>query len=133
MFGKKQLFVFDLDGTLFNTLGDLAPAVNYALRHFGLPEHDTEKIRSFIGNGSMKLVERSMGDAALPQNMAQSGIHIADVHRVYTDFYWEHCTENTTPNPHILEFLKGTDARCAVLTNKPLAPTLKIFKKFGIE
>ena len=40
MLQKKSLIVFDLDGTLFNTLGDLAVAVNYALRHFGLPEHD---------------------------------------------------------------------------------------------
>ena len=67
MLQKKSFIVFDLDGTLFNTLGDLAVAVNFALRHFGLPEHSEEKVRSFIGNGSMKLIERSMGEAARPE------------------------------------------------------------------
>ena len=58
MLPKKSLIVFDLDGTLFNTLGDLAVAVNFALRQFGLPEHDEQRVRTFIGNGSMKLIER---------------------------------------------------------------------------
>ena len=56
MLHKKSLIVFDLDGTLFNTLGDLAVAVNFALAHFGLPQHSEERVRTFIGNGSMKLI-----------------------------------------------------------------------------
>ena len=133
MLSKKSLVVFDLDGTLFNTLGDLAVAVNYALRHFGLPEHSEEKVRSFIGNGSMKLIERSMGEAALSENIARTGVTVEKVHKVYSDFYWEHCTERTRPVPGIVEFLNRSKVRVALLTNKPLRPTEKILEHFGLR
>ena len=133
MLQKKSLIVFDLDGTLFNTLGDLAVAVNFALRHFGFPEHEEQRVRTFIGNGSMKLIERSMGEAALPENMARSGVTIEMVHKVYSDFYWEHCTKRTLPNPCVVEFLRDSKARVAILTNKPLRPTEKILEHFGLR
>ena len=132
MLQKKSFIVFDLDGTLFNTLGDLAVAVNFALRHFGLPEHDEQRVRTFIGNGSMKLIERSMGEAALPESMARSGVTVEMVHKVYSDFYWEHCTERTLPNPGVVDFLRSTSVRVAMLTNKPLRPCEKILNHFGI-
>ena len=133
MLKKKSLIVFDLDGTLFNTLGDLSVAVNYALRHFGLPEHEEQRVRTFIGNGTLKLIERSMGDAALPENVARTGITVEAVHKVYSDFYWEHCTERTLPNPGVVEFLRKAPARIAMLTNKPLRPTEKILHHFGLR
>ena len=133
MLHKKTLIVFDLDGTLFNTLGDLAVAVNFALRHFGLPEHDEQRVRTFIGTGSMKLIERSMGEAALPENGVRTGITIEMVHKVYSDFYWEHCTERTLPNPGVVELLRNSKARVAILTNKPLRPTEKILEHFGLR
>jgi phosphoglycolate phosphatase len=133
MLKKKSLIVFDLDGTLFNTLGDLAVAVNFALHHFGLPEHDEQRVRTFIGNGSMKLIERSMGEAAFPENMARTGVTIEMVHKVYSDFYWEHCTERTLPNPGVVDFLRSTSARVAMLTNKPLCPSEKILDHFGLR
>ena len=133
MLSKKSLIVFDLDGTLFNTLGDLAVAVNFALRHFGLPEHDEQRVRTFIGNGSMKLIERSMGEAALSENIARTGVTIEMVHKVYSDFYWEHCTERTLPNPGVVEFLRNSSVRVAMLTNKPLRPSEKILNHFGLR
>ena len=133
MLHHKSLIVFDLDGTLFNTLGDLAVAVNFALRHFGLPEHDEQRVRTFIGNGSMKLIERSMGEAALPENIARTGITVEMVHKVYSDFYWEHCTERTLPNPGVVEFLRNTHARVAMLTNKPERPTFKLLEHFHLR
>ena len=133
MLHKKSLIVFDLDGTLFNTLGDLSVAVNYALRHFGLPEHDEQRVRTFIGNGSMKLIERSMGEAALPENIARTGVTVEMVHKVYSDFYWEHCTERTLPNPGVVEFLRNSSVRVAMLTNKPLRPSEKILNHFGLR
>ena len=133
MLKKKSLIVFDLDGTLFNTLGDLAVAVNFALRQFGLPEHDEQRVRTFIGNGTMKLIERSMGEAALPENIAHTGVTIEMVHKVYSDFYWEHCTERTLPNPGVVDFLHTSKARIAMLTNKPLRPTEKILHHFGLR
>lgn len=133
MLQKKSLIVFDLDGTLFNTLGDLAVAVNYALRYFGLPEHDEQRVRTFIGNGSMKLIERSMGEAALPENIARTGVTVEMVHKVYSDFYWEHCTERTLPNPGVVEFLRNTTVRVAMLTNKPERPTFKLLEHFHLR
>ena len=130
---KKSLIVFDLDGTLFNTLGDLAVAVNFALHHFGLPEHDEQRVRTFIGNGSMKLIERSMGEAATPDAISRTGITIEMVHKVYSDFYWDHCTERTLPNPGVVDFLRSTPARVAMLTNKPERPSLKILEHFGLR
>ena len=133
MLHHKSLIVFDLDGTLFNTLGDLTVAVNFALRHFGLPEHDEQRVRTFIGNGTLKLIERSMGEAALPENIARTGVTIEMVHKVYSDFYWEHCTERTLPNPGVVEFLRNTHARVAMLTNKPERPTIKLLEYFYLR
>lgn len=133
MLHKKSLIVFDLDGTLFNTLGDLAVAVNFALHHFGLPEHDEQRVRTFIGNGSMKLIERSMGEAATPDAISRTGVSVEMVHKVYSDFYWDHCTERTLPNPCVVEFLNSTKARVAMLTNKPLRPSEKILNHFGLR
>ena len=55
----KKLVIFDLDGTLLNTIADLAAATNYALTQFGYPTHSTDAYRFFVGNGINKLFERS--------------------------------------------------------------------------
>ena len=55
---KYKLAVFDMDGTILNTLEDLADSTNYALRKHGLPERTLEEVRTFVGNGIGKLIER---------------------------------------------------------------------------
>ncbi len=62
---RKELFIFDLDGTMFNSLGDLAPAVNYALRQFGIQEISKDNVRSCIGNGSRNLIKRSLASGIM--------------------------------------------------------------------
>lgn len=120
----STFFVFDLDGTLFNTLGDLGNSVNYALQRFALPIHGEKEIRSFIGNGSLNLIKRSLG---------QEREHLATaVHQVFMDHYYDHCLGQTHAYPGALEFLAAHTGPCAVLTNKPIAPTLKILEHFGI-
>ena len=57
---RKRLVIFDLDGTLLNTIADLAAAANYALRELGYPAHSVDTIRSFVGNGVNKLLERAL-------------------------------------------------------------------------
>ena len=74
-----------------------------------------------------------MGEAALPENIAHTGVTIEMVHKVYSDFYWEHCTERTLPNPGVVDFLHTSKARIAMLTNKPLRPTEKILNHFGLR
>ncbi len=155
---QKELFIFDLDGTLFNTLGDLAPAVNYAMTQFGLCTHSNDDVRTFIGNGSMNLIRRAVAanfiDVKLVRNFDEvaavleregfSEEKIKEIHKVYSEFYWEHCTENTEPYEGVVEVIKriahfNRDTNCAgakcatMLTNKPVAPAQKILAKFGLE
>ena len=175
LLSKKELFIFDLDGTLFNTLGDLAPAVNYAMKQFGLKTHSNDDVRTFIGNGSMNLIRRAVAanfiDVNIVRNIEKvatvleregySEESIKEIHKVYSEFYWEHCTENTEPYEGAVELLQRipnraenfnrnedcdgmrcssknerniAETKCAaMLTNKPVAPSQKILAKFGLE
>ena len=165
LIAQKELFIFDLDGTLFNTLGDLAPAVNYAMTQFGLHTHSNDDVRTFIGNGSMNLIRRAVAANFIPvastrdmekvaETLARENYSeekIKEIHKVYSDFYWEHCIENTEPYEGVIELVQRiatnnrygdcatsnencAETRCAaMLTNKPVAPAQKILKKFGLE
>ena len=122
---QKELFIFDLDGTLFNTLGDLAPAVNYAMKQFGLKTHSNDDVRTFIGNGSMNLIRRAVAANYIDVNIVRdiekvatvleregySEESIKEIHKVYSDFYWEHCTENTEPYEGVVELLQRISNR----------------------
>ena len=121
---KKLLYIFDMDGTLFNTLGDLSAAVNYALSAFGLKKLSTEKIKSYIGNGSLKLIERSLEGAQVPLDA---------VHKCYSEFYAQHCREHTEPYPGVIDFLKNFPAKKALVTNKPHIPGKELLKLFDID
>lgn len=165
LIAQKELFIFDLDGTLFNTLGDLAPAVNYAMTQFGLHTHSNDDVRTFIGNGSMNLIRRAVAANFIPvvstrdmekvaETLARENYSeekIKEIHKVYSDFYWEHCIENTEPYEGVIQLVQriadeNRDGDCAtsngncarakcaaMLTNKPVAPAQKILKKFGLE
>lgn len=110
----EKAVIFDLDGTLLDTLPDLASAVNRALAGFGLPERDISEIHSFIGDGTYMLVKRSM-----PENSAE-----ADCRRVHSAFraeYEAHLFDLTLPYEGISALLKAlSDAGIgvSVVTNK---------------
>ncbi len=110
----KKLVIFDLDGTLLNTLDDLANAVNYTMRQLGLPEHTVGKVRQMVGNGAEKLFLRAMGEGnenLLPQALKH-----------FEDFYSVHSRDNTRPYDGIEEMLKKLNAQsviCTVFSNKP--------------
>ena len=153
LLAQKELFIFDLDGTLFNTLGDLAPAVNYAMTQFGLKTHSNETVKIFIGNGSMNLIRRAVAAnyidekdvrnfdkvAAVLEHEGYSEDKVKEIHEIYSQYYWEHCTENTEPYEGVVELIKRIAGNCAgikraaMLTNKPIAPAQKILEKFGLE
>lgn len=112
---KYDLVIFDLDGTLLNTLGDLTSACNHAMRVHGFPEHTAEEVRTFIGSGVARLIDR-----AVPENTP------AEVRaRALCDFrayYAEHVRDLTAPYPGVLALLrrmKSAGMRIAVNTNKP--------------
>ncbi len=106
--------IFDLDGTLLDTLGDLHAAVNYALREFSFTERSLDEVRRFIGNGVVKLMERSTPDGI----DAETQTACLDVFRGY---YLEHMRDMTAPYEGVTELmaeLKGKDIKIAVVSNK---------------
>ena len=107
----KTGILWDLDGTLLDTLEDLADAVNFALQQFGYPLRSIEEVRSFVGNGARRLIER-----AVPANGDADAVF--DVFRIYYD---AHCQIKTKPYDGIVEALRqlGEKYPMAVLSNKP--------------
>lgn len=111
---KYDTVIFDLDGTVLNTLDDLAAAVNHALHEWGYPLRTTEEIRSFIGNGIDILIRR-----AIPQHCTDE--EWLKARNTFKSYYSEHMLDNTKPYEGIiplLESLKAAGIKTAVVTNK---------------
>ncbi|MBQ1585578.1 MAG: HAD-IA family hydrolase [Muribaculaceae bacterium] len=121
--------MFDLDGTLLDTLRDLAASVNYALRQFGMPEHSLDDIRRFVGNGVRRLMERAVPDGAdHPQ--------FEEVFAIFRRYYMEHSLDTTRPYDGIsdtLHELKRRGCRMAVVSNKMMAATQELVRHFFPE
>ena len=111
---KKIGLLFDLDGTLLNTLEDLHDATNAALAHFGCPGRSLEEIRSFVGNGARNQIRLSLPGRADDPDLDA-------VLEWYKGYYVDHCRIKTAPYPGIgamLERLKG-EWPMAIVSNKP--------------
>lgn len=123
----KQLAIFDLDGTLLNTIADLAAATNYALKQMNYPSHSTNSYNTMVGNGITKLIER-----ALPEEARTNRI-IEATRRHFLEYYDEHCTDETTIYPGIiqlLEELKNRGINIAVASNKYQKAVSKLINHF---
>lgn len=108
--------IFDLDGTLVNSLYDLADSVNRALEYYGLPAHPYESYKYFVGNGRAKLIERAMGQAAADKALLKA------VTDYYDNDYILHCLDKTAPYdgiPELLAELISKGIAVNVLSNKP--------------
>ena len=124
---KTQLVIFDLDGTLLNTIGDLAVACNAVLALRGLPEHTYAEYCHFVGNGIMRLVER-----ALPEPM-RTPETVAAVRADFVKYYTEHIDAHTQPYAGIPELVAELGRRgvaMAVASNKFQAGTEKLIRLF---
>ena len=107
--------LFDMDGTLMNTLEDMAASVNATLRALGYGERSREQVRAFVGNGAEMLIRRAMPEGSGEQEIAQA------LER-YREHYAAHCREKTRPYDGIvalLETLHDEGKRVAVVSNKP--------------
>ena len=112
---RYQLAIFDLDGTILDTLEDLADAINYALKENGYPERTVDEVRSFVGNGIRKLVERAVPGGTSTGEMDR-------VQEVFNRYYKVHCADKTGPYEGILALLcalRAAGCRTAVVSNKP--------------
>ena len=121
-----KIYIFDLDGTLLDTLGDLAAAVNNALRTHGMPEHSIDDVRRFVGNGVRKLMER-----AIPEG--ESNPQFEATFATFREYYMAHSLDTTRPYegiPETLAALKARGCRLAVVSNKMMAATQELCQYF---
>ena len=106
--------LFDLDGTLLDTLDDLLDATNYALAHHGYPPRTKPELRRFVGNGAMNQIRLSLPDGCSPEE-------VQTVLDTYKPYYTAHCQNKTAPYPGIPEALAELKAKypIAIVSNKP--------------
>ena len=107
----KTGILFDLDGTLLDTLEDLADSVNHTLAVFGYPLRTREEVRCFVGNGARRLIEQAVPD----------GRDAEEALKVFQKYYREHCQIKTKPYDGILEALEALSRKyaIAIVSNKP--------------
>lgn len=123
----KQLVIFDLDGTLLNTIDDLGAATNHALRIGGYPEHSLSSYPMFVGRGVTRLIER-----ALPED-ARSPEIIAPLLEHFKEYYNEHLTDATVPYdgiPELLDELTSMGVKIAVASNKYQSAVERLINNF---
>lgn len=126
----KKLIIFDLDGTLINTIADLAVCTNYALTACGFPVHDKDDYRFFVGNGISKLFER-----ALPEGEKTPG-NIAKIRELFIPYYNDHSADLTEPYEGIPEMLRTIQERgiaLAVASNKYDVATKQLVRHYFPE
>ena len=122
-----KLVIFDLDGTLLDTLSDIAFSVNYALEKNGFPIHPIESYKRFVGNGINKLFER-----ALPDNQ-KTDRNITQLKNHFLPYYDEHKTVYTQPYegiPELLKRLLSEGLKLAVASNKYHKATEELIRQF---
>ncbi|MBQ9991490.1 MAG: HAD-IA family hydrolase [Lachnospiraceae bacterium] len=111
---RYKLIIFDLDGTILDTLEDLHGSINHALSLSSFPHRSLEEVRSFVGNGIRKLVERSVPDSSSDDQLEQ-------VYRDFISHYRLHCADHTRPYEGILEVIcdiRQKGCQTAVVSNK---------------
>lgn len=121
-----QTYIFDLDGTLLDTLRDLAASVNYALRTHAMPERTVEEVRQFVGNGVKKLMERAIPDGL-------DNPQFAPTYATFREHYLHHNLDTTAPYPGVeplLRELRRRGKRIAIVSNKFYAATQDLARHF---
>ena len=125
---KYDIVIFDLDGTLLNTIGDLAASVDYVMRSRSLPEHTDAEYRQMVGGGIKRLVER-----ALPEHLAADEAYVEDCVTQFRHYYVENIDRHTVPYEGMAELLRDLRSRgvmVAVASNKFQHGTERLVSKF---
>lgn len=121
----KTGILFDLDGTLLNTLEDLLDATNYALSQCGYPKRTLKELRMFVGNGAQNQIRMSLPASASPEEVSR-------VLGIYKPYYTAHCQIKTRPYDGILDALEALrpDFPLAIVSNKPDAAVKQLCADF---
>lgn len=123
---RYDTYIFDLDGTLLNTLNDLAASCNYALRSYGFPEHSVDDVRRFVGNGVRLLMCRAIPDG-------DNNPKFEDCYACFREHYLHHNLDTTAPYPGIMDMIKALNANgkhIAVVSNKFYEATRALVRHF---
>ena len=123
---QYDTYIFDLDGTLLATLGDLTASTNHAMRAFNMPEHTIDDVRRFVGNGIKKLIERAIPDGV--DNPLYN-----NVYDVFMEHYMKHNLDTTRPYggiPELLAELKRRGKNMAIVSNKYCTATEALCRHF---
>ena len=123
---KYELLVFDMDGTILDTLVDLKNCMNHTLRLHHMPERTLDEIRSFVGNGIRRLIEQAV--------VSGTSIETLDaIHRDYMDYYKIHCADETKPYDGIIDAirqLRSLGYKTAVVSNKAHPAVLELCDQY---
>lgn len=123
---NKNILIFDLDGTLLNTIEDLADSTNYALKTLGYPQKTVEQVRNYVGNGVAKLIER-----AIPNGRANPDFE--QCLKIFKEDYSKNMYNKTAPYDGIIKMLKQlrlNECKVAVVSNKFDAAVKELCKKY---
>lgn len=115
--------LFDLDGTLLDTLEDLRDATNYTLEKMGYPSRSLSEIRSFVGNGARNQLRLSLPEGASPEETDRAL-------EIYKPYYTSHCQVKTRPYAGILEALEKLAHPIAIVSNKPDAAVKELCARY---
>jgi phosphoglycolate phosphatase len=124
--GNIDTVIFDLDGTLLDTLGDLADAVNYSLGKYNFPPKSELQVKSYVGNGIRKLMIRSVPDG-------EANPLFEEAFATFKEYYGEHCNDKTKAYDGILELIKDLKAQgysLAIVSNKVDSAVKSLQKRY---
>ena len=119
---KYDAYIFDMDGTILNTIEDLTDSTNYTMEKMGYPLHTIEEVKWFVGNGIINLIKRAVPEGTSDEDIKKT-------YEIFIEHYKIHCNDKTGPYEGIITLLQGlkkASKKLAVVSNKADIPVKKL-------